>query len=49
MSGDEPEEESFGYKGINYVELIPVLVQAIKEHQQTIDELKTEVEALKSR
>lgn len=50
LSGDEPEiGESFGYKGINYIELIPVLVQAIKEQQQTIDELKAEVEALKKR
>ncbi len=50
LRGDEPEEgESFGYKGINYIELIPILVQAIKEQQQTIEELKTEVQALKNR
>ena len=49
LRGDEPEEESFGYKGINYIELIPILVQAIKEQQQTIEDLKAEVEALKRR
>lgn len=46
---DDPREESFGYKGINYVELIPILVQAIKEQQQTIDELTAKVEALENR
>ena len=50
LRGDEQEEgESFGYKGINYIELIPILVQAIKEQQETIEELKTEVQALKNR
>jgi len=57
LRGDEPEEgKSFGFKGIDYVELIPILVQAIKEqqetitaHQQTIDALKAKVEALEKR
>jgi hypothetical protein len=49
LSSDDPREESFGYKGINYVELIPILVQAIKEQQVTIEELKAEVQALKNR
>jgi hypothetical protein len=30
-----------GYKGIDYVKLIPVLIEAIKEQQKQIDELKT--------
>jgi hypothetical protein len=46
---DDPREESFGYKGINYVELIPILVQAIKEQQETIDGLRARVEALENR
>jgi len=45
----KPKNESFGYKGINYIELIPILVQAIKEQQETINKLKDEVEALKNR
>jgi hypothetical protein len=40
-------EEGTTYKGIKYVELIPILVQAIKEQQQTIEELRGEIEALK--
>lgn len=31
-------------KAINYTELIPVLIEAIKEQQKTIDDLKAEVE-----
>jgi hypothetical protein len=57
LRGNDPEiGESFGYKGINYIELIPILVQAIKEqqetitaHQQTIDDLRAKVEALENR
>ncbi len=45
----KPKNESFRYKGINYIELIPILVQAIKEQQETINKLKDEVEALKNR
>ena len=40
----EPRET---FKSVNYIELIPVLVEAIKEQQKTIDELKAEVEGLK--
>jgi len=49
LNDDEPAEESFGYKGINYTELIPILVQAIKEQQRTIDEMKNEIAELKKR
>jgi hypothetical protein len=48
-SPDDPMEEPFELKGINYVELIPILVQAIKEQQQTIEELTAKVEALENR
>ena len=34
---------------VNYIELIPVLVNAIKEQQQQIDQLKKEVKDLKGR
>lgn len=34
---------------VNYIELIPVLVNAIKEQQQQIDQLKREVKDLKGR
>ena len=37
------EEESINYKGINYTELIPFLVQAIQEQQEMIDDLKAQV------
>lgn len=36
-------------KAINYSELIPVLLQAIKEQQAIIEQLQTDVEALKRR
>jgi len=32
---------------INYIELIPIMVNAIKEQQQQIDELRKEIKALK--
>jgi len=35
-SPDDPRDEPFEVKGINYVELIPILVQAIREQQETI-------------
>ncbi|MFN6038179.1 MAG: tail fiber domain-containing protein, partial [Bacteroidota bacterium] len=45
---DEKTEEPIGdgikYKGINYIALTPVLVQAIKEQQQQIEELKKLIE-----
>jgi hypothetical protein len=43
------EAESFNYKGLKYIELIPILIQAIKEQQQTIDDLKAHVEELRNR
>jgi hypothetical protein len=45
-------DEEEGYLGVSYVQLIPVLLEAIKEQQGMIDELKEEnnaqAEALKS-
>jgi hypothetical protein len=34
-------------KAVNYTELIPVLIEAIKEQQQTIEDMKTRMEMLK--
>ena len=31
------------FKSVNYVEIIPILVEAIKEQQQQIDELKKQI------
>jgi hypothetical protein len=49
LTADDPGTEPIAYKGINYIEMIPILVQAIKEQQRTIEELKSEIEALKGR
>ncbi len=50
LRGDDPDiGESFGYKGIDYIELIPILVEAIKEQQETIAALRARVEALERR
>ena len=38
-----------GYKGVNYDEMTAVLVEAIKEQQKVIEQLKAEVEELKSK
>jgi len=41
------KEDQSGYLGVNYTGLIPVLIEAIKEQQATIDDLIKEVEKLK--
>jgi hypothetical protein len=41
-SSDPPIE----YKGVNYSELIPILIEAIKEQQQEIEELKSQIKTL---
>ena len=42
------ETDNEGYLSVNYIELIPVLTEAIKEQQKQIDELKKMVERLAS-
>ena len=37
-----------GYKGINYAEVSALLVEAMKEQQKTIEELKSRIEALEN-
>jgi hypothetical protein len=36
------------YKGINYTELIPILIQGMKEQKNTIDSLKNQIRALQT-
>jgi|WetSurMetagenome_2_1015567.scaffolds.fasta_scaffold00001_316 hypothetical protein len=38
-----------GYKMVDYVKIVPVLVEAIREQQKMIDQLRTEIEALKKK
>jgi len=45
VAGDENKETL----AVNYIELIPVLTNAIKQQQQQIDELKKEIKSLKNR
>ena len=40
-------KDTITLKGLNYTQLIPILVQAIQEQQVMIDELKQKVDALK--
>ncbi len=42
-------EDENGKLGVSYIDLIPVLVEAIKEQQRIIDELRVEVENLKKK
>ena len=39
--------DSEGFKGVAYAKLTPLLLEAIKEQQQQIDDLKREIESLK--
>jgi hypothetical protein len=43
--GNEEKE----HLAVNYIELIPVLVNAIKEQQQQIEQLKKKVKALENK
>ncbi len=48
MSGESKNAESIDFKALNYTELIPILIKAIQEQQQQIDELKQTVQNLSS-
>ncbi len=41
---EEIEEHSFSYKGINYIGMIPVLTQAVKDQQEIIDNQQAAIE-----
>ncbi len=47
IEGAEKDMEKIEYKGINYIGLIPVLIEAMKEQQQQIEELKQQIAELK--
>ena len=49
FSTEKNASEFSSYKSVNYIELIPVLTQAIKEQQAQIEELKKKVEELESK
>lgn len=39
-----PREHSFKYKGINYIEMIPILTQAIKDQQEIIENQQSAID-----
>lgn len=43
------KEDPEGYKGVAYTELIPILIEAVKEQQKIIEELKMKVQRLEAR
>ncbi|NQT65476.1 MAG: tail fiber domain-containing protein [FCB group bacterium] len=43
IEGSEKEIEKIEYKGINYIGLIPVLIEAMQEQQKQIEELKQQL------
>ena len=47
IEGAEKDMEKIEYKGINYIGLIPVLIEAMKEQQQQIEELQQQIKELK--
>jgi len=47
VDGAEKDVEKFEYKGINYIGLIPVLIEAIKEQQEQIEDLQKQVKSLR--
>ena len=38
-----------GYKSVDYSKLAPLLIEAVKEQQKQIEELKSEIEKLKQK
>lgn len=48
-SAKENKEKMLNYKGVKYVDLIPVLIQAVKEQQEMIENLRMEIKQLRDR
>ena len=50
IMGDDGEltDETLDIKTVNYDQLIPVLIRAVQEQQEMIDELKLEIQNLKN-
>ncbi len=46
IEGAEKDVEKIEYKGINYIGLIPVLIEAMQEQQQQIEEQLHQIEEL---
>ena len=44
----EAVNELDGYKGVDYARLIPLLIESVKEQNKTIEDLKKQIEELKS-
>lgn len=44
----ELDKTGLDYKGVNYMQLIPILTQAIKEQQEQINELRAKNEAMQN-
>jgi hypothetical protein len=42
-------ESADGEKAVSYGQIIPILIEAIKEQQKAIEDLRTELNNLKSR
>ena len=49
MSEDDGASAPLTIKGIKYMELVPILVQAIREQQQTIEKLEARVAELEKK
>tara|TARA_B110001452_G_C15241453_1_gene429877 strand:+ start:5437 stop:9744 length:4308 start_codon:yes stop_codon:yes gene_type:complete len=47
--GSKTSKSGENYKTVDYAKLVPLLIEAIKEQQKTIDELKKDVENLKNK
>lgn len=46
---DTPEDQGFEFKAVNYDGIIPILVSAIQEQQQLIEQQKDEIASFKNR